>query len=539
MSKKVGPIHPLARNSLILAVLALFFTFFMLMMRMMYEINIMQQGLVAIIPHAIGAVLGVIAFVFGIIALIKIKRLTSESAKTPRGRAHARLAMVTGGISMIVGAGIILIIIAFHSVKEIESESKFESPPVQGKVSEYFYSDPEYNLGPKSTVILPDTTCLTLVKVVNRKDNPREYSDDYYLLKTDISGNEIKRVKFDKQSHAMVYLPEKGIFITASKEMRGSAKQLLHYSIDCELIGSYQIEGFQQNRFMSFNLIPTRDGNLFLTGIFSIKSVSFNEGEKWFITALKVSPDGKTIWQEDLFVSDNEYGNLIAETNDGGYLISRHIKMRNPESESDRHYPPRYLRLIKLSQNGSLEWEVDITDSIAFEARDIKVSDDESIVLLGIDSSSDSTGGRSALCKFDKHGNHILSEICQPVIRNMKVMKSEIEMPYYPDLYGIVPWQEGKWMMCGRLLIGDAFVMPSALGAKDLKWFISILDEDFNRTAYFFGEENTVAPLFITPISPGHGVITCVGDRKEDSALKANSETLIGGSVVLLHYMDK
>ena len=257
------------------------------------------------------------------------------------------------------------------------------------------------------------------------------------------------------------------------------------------------------------------------------------------ITALKISPDGNTIWQQIIPISDNEIGVRNVEAHDGGFLISRYVMLRNPDPNTEVIYPTSYLKLSKLSQIGSFEWEIDVSDSIGLHPFDMKISADESIVLLGSDCSSDSTEGLYVIYKVDKDGNFLSSKFCEPIVRNLKLRGSEIEIPYYPNLYGISPCQNGKWLICGSLQISDTVVMPSALEGTDLKWYISILDENFNSVDYFYGEKNFVAPLSITQISPDHAVISCVGGETEVPGSRGRSETRLGEFLVLLHYVDK
>ncbi|MBT3233573.1 MAG: hypothetical protein HN356_12245 [Calditrichaeota bacterium] len=499
----------------------------------------MKLDLMWIVLPAISVALGVTAFTLGIRTLVLIKRSSKDGGAAYSGKAIAWISLIVSALLILFGAIAILMVIVVHSIENAFSENTLVSPAVQGTVNEYFYSDPEFNLGPLSTVVLPDSSCLTLVRVENRKDNPKEYSNDYILLKTNFEGEELLRLKLDHQACAMAYLPEHGVFIAGSKEVKFSPKQLWRYSIDCELVDSYPIEGFQQNRVLGSNLIATSDGNLFLTGSLFIESTENKENADKFLSAIKISPEGKTIWQENLPASEIEYGNMSVEANDGGFLIPRSIKIRNQDPKVAGWISSIYLRLTKFSQAGTLEWEKNISDSLRFEAFEMVLSTDESIVLLGNDFSSDSTEGLSGVSEFDKNGNFQFSQVCEPIIRNLGSMDPDAVIPYYPELTGINPWQNGNWLVCGRLLKTDIFKSHASPRAKNIRWFISTLDENMKRINYFFGAENTVAPLFATRISPGHAVVTCVGDRKEVADLRAESETRFGGSVVLLHYFDE
>jgi len=498
----------------------------------------MKLGLLAIIPLSAGIIIGVIAFIIGIRALVKIRKSLKEEGEPYSGKVYSYVSIATSVVSIIVGGFMILIVYAVNSAMNLPPANKIESPPVIGRVNEYFFSDPDYNLGPKKTVILPDSTCLTLVYIMSRKDKSGEYLGEYFLLKTNYAGDEILRRKLENRCAAMTYLPEKGIYLTTTHENGGSTDKLLQYSVDCEPVSVYTIDGFDDTVFMSFNLLPCRDGNLFQVGNSSVKSNDVKESGDRFLTALKISPDGKIIWKKNFSISEKELGYQTAECRDG-YLISSYISPRNTDPDAEISYPTTFLRLLKLDQNGSLEWEIGTADSIGFRRVDMKVSADESIVFAGVDFSSDSTEGRSAIYKFDKDGNYLFSKFVEPVVSSAEIKDSSLEIPIEPELYGIIPWMDGKWLVCGRIQISDEFVNPLALGARDLKWYMAILDEDFNWTDYFFSKENTVVPFSITRISAGHAVVSCIGGKKEDNELMAKSDTRIGGSVVLLHYMGE
>jgi hypothetical protein len=190
----------------------------------------------------------------------------------------------------------------------------------------------------------------------NNSDNSLQQSngesyiiDGSSVIKFDAGGNEISRKQFWSQD---VRKTNDGGYIV-------NGSYLILTNDDGTETWGRAIDGQQQ----------TKDGGYIITGSTS----SVGEGI-YEIFLIKNIVSGDTIWIKPLDKTNNDYGNSVQQTNDGGYILAG-------------------SRLIKTDADGNEIW------SKAIFSRDVKQADDGGYIING-----------SRLIKTDAAGNEIWSK---------------------------------------------------------------------------------------------------------------------------------
>ncbi|MDK2886045.1 MAG: hypothetical protein PWP54_603 [Thermosipho sp. (in: thermotogales)] len=138
----------------------------------------------------------------------------------------------------------------------------------------------------------------------------------------------------------------------------------------------------------AYSVIQTNDGGFLITG-FSFSNdgdVSGNHGEEdcWVV---KLDENGNVQWQKSLGGSKSDFGRAALQTNDGGFIIAGYTKSDDGDV-SENHGSADYW-IIKLSENGNIEWQKTFGGSDYDKLYDIKLCNDGGIVMAGYTESND------------------------------------------------------------------------------------------------------------------------------------------------------
>jgi hypothetical protein len=141
-------------------------------------------------------------------------------------------------------------------------------------------------------------------------------------------------------------------------------------------------------------LLPTSDGNYIIVGI---TSSAGREGDIDFLF-LKIDSDGNLVWKEPIGDEREgavDYGIDVAETSDGGYLITGML------SSGGRGAIP----LIKTDRNGQVLWTRNLVEGQGNKAgmRVLRTPDGGYVIVGSTDEHR--RGFETVLIKTDSEGN--------------------------------------------------------------------------------------------------------------------------------------
>ena len=168
---------------------------------------------------------------------------------------------------------------------------------------------------------------------------------------------------------------------------------LLKYAADNTLLWSKTFGGSKDDR--GADIIQTQDGGFALLGYSQStdQDVSLNAGSQdfWFI---KLTSDGAISWQKTFGFSGADYGTVLTETNDNGYLITGVLDVTasgglGNENKAQRHAGGD-IWAIKLNNIGDLEWSKYYGGSFTDTALGIEKTADNGFIIVASSDSDDS-----------------------------------------------------------------------------------------------------------------------------------------------------
>lgn len=135
------------------------------------------------------------------------------------------------------------------------------------------------------------------------------------------------------------------------------------------------------------SIVKSNDGNYVIIGDTRSNdlNVSKNNGaaDLWII---KISPLGELIWEKSFGGSSFDSGRSISNTQDGGFLISG--SSRSSDGDITTNQGQNDAWVIKINNEGNLEWQKTIGGSNDDFAQDIVELDSGTIIAVGESSSS-------------------------------------------------------------------------------------------------------------------------------------------------------
>lgn len=146
----------------------------------------------------------------------------------------------------------------------------------------------------------------------------------------------------------------------------------------------------------------TRDGGYIVTGA----TASYGSGD-YDVLLMKINSSGRVQWSAAFGGSDNEYGNCVQQTDDGGYIIAGD---RSPVGGDDATYD---ALLIKTDPEGNHQWNKTFGGSQGDLFHSVKQTKDGGYIISGWTRSPE-FGAQYAdawLLKTDSQGNQTWSKI--------------------------------------------------------------------------------------------------------------------------------
>jgi uncharacterized delta-60 repeat protein len=139
------------------------------------------------------------------------------------------------------------------------------------------------------------------------------------------------------------------------------------------------------------NIVPTSDGGYLIAG----QTDSFGAGNS-DIWLLKLDADGATNWQKTFGGSNNDYGQSVQQTSDGGYIVAGYTYSYGAGSAD--------IWVLKLDANGNSSWQKTFGGTSFEEVTDVKQTSDGGYIVVGSTYSFDAGGGDIWVLKLDANG---------------------------------------------------------------------------------------------------------------------------------------
>lgn len=166
----------------------------------------------------------------------------------------------------------------------------------------------------------------------------------------------------------------------------------------------------------AYSIQQTSDGGYIVAGYTTSNDgdVSGNHGGKDF-WVVKLDSGGNIVWQKTLGGSGDDEARSIQQTSDGGYIVAGWT-FSNDGDVSGKHGWADYW-VVKLDENGNIEWEKTLGGSKNDFAYSIQQTSDGGYIVVGHTLSSDGdvighiSGWDIWLVKLDKDGNILWQKI--------------------------------------------------------------------------------------------------------------------------------
>ncbi len=220
---------------------------------------------------------------------------------------------------------------------------------------------------------------------------------DVYLIKTDASGNETWSKTFGGSGWdwgwSVAPTSDGGYIITGETYSLGAGSADV-YLIKTDASGNETwSRTFGGSNFDTGNSVaPTNEGGYIITGM----TKSFGAGD-YDVYLIKTDALGNETWSKTFGGSDSDYGYSVAPTSDGGYIITG-----TTESYGAGSYD---VYLIKTDASGNETWSKTFGGSLLDFGSSVAPTSDGGYIITGFKISFSAGSGDVYLIKTDASGN--------------------------------------------------------------------------------------------------------------------------------------
>ena len=470
-------VYPVAAS--LLGVFGLFFMFF-------------------VIPLA-GAIAGFIAIIF-----YNRTRKYLKRRNLARGKRLAKIGLISGIIALIFGCGIA------GSFTYINLASK--SPPNQpiGRANLYFYGDEDYYEIAVNTILLPDSTLLTVGarKLYDKSISPVHW--DVVMLKTTLAGKQVWYRVIPEAGSVGAAINDDRSFLICFNSRRYQtdnvdhpATCILKMSLDGDSLdsGIFDLGG----KVSSPSLTRLTDGNHIFLG--NVRG----RGDGTDVTVLmKVDQDCDSLWARFFPIKPERSFLDVVQSRDGGLLIGGYDYNREADAYT--------LTIMKTDSTGEELCQDPNQGKIDVGTVEIIEMEDKSLRLLGIYKLEDSRLD-GCILKLDKDGT--------------LVWNKSIGDGNYTHITGFIPWVDGNFLAVGWVPKRDNYFKLRAENVKSWDtYYLAVVSAEGELIHSFHGSKEYFEPWGITSIREGCAVITGFGGRGD----KGDFGVLLNQDIGLLHY---
>jgi len=221
--------------------------------------------------------------------------------------------------------------------------------------------------------------------------------NDAYVLKIDKNGNLQWQKNFGKSSydaaHSIQQVADGGYIVAADTfPLRAGGYDVYVIKLDENGNLQWQTTYGGSKGEIAYSIQQTKDGGYIVAG----GTYSFGTGNE-DVYVLKLDENGNLQWQKTYGGEDRDFAYSIQQTKDGGYIVAGGTYSFGAENED--------VYILKLKEDGSLEWQKTFGGRNYDEARSILQTTDGGYIAAGY-TDSFGVGTRDVyVIKIDANGN--------------------------------------------------------------------------------------------------------------------------------------
>lgn len=142
------------------------------------------------------------------------------------------------------------------------------------------------------------------------------------------------------------------------------------------------------NYEVAYSVVENKDGNYLVAGYSdSNDSVVMGNHGNWDEWILLLSPSGEMLWQKCLGGTDRDVAYNVINCKQGGYLITGTAKSKDGNIANAKENGDFWL--VKMAENGEIEWEKTFGGNKYDEARQARQTTDNGYIIIGSSTSAD------------------------------------------------------------------------------------------------------------------------------------------------------
>jgi hypothetical protein len=224
-------------------------------------------------------------------------------------------------------------------------------------------------------------------------------SGDFYLVKTDSSGNKLWNNTFGGEAldvgHSVHQTSDGGYFIAGISSSSGEGRNegyIVKTDASGTLLWNKTFGGIDGYWILSSD--TTDDGGYILAG-----GLYRGPDIRDDVLLIKIDSDGEKIWEKTFGGSVDEHANFVQQTSDGGYIIVGQAATHGLSGED--------VYLIKTDSSGDLIWQRLYGEEFQDIGNSVLETDDGGYIVVGLTASYGHGGLDGYIIKTDSSGNKV------------------------------------------------------------------------------------------------------------------------------------